>query len=57
MKLIAKARISGPFGVRDAGEELTTDAKTGADLVERRIAEEVPAASTAKTEKASTEKA
>lgn len=43
MKLIAKASISGPFGRREAGQELVVDADAGAELIERGLAEEAPA--------------
>lgn len=57
MKLIAKARLSGPFGVKERGEEFTVDAKSGAELIDRRVAEEAPAAPVTKAAKVTTEKA
>lgn len=56
MKLIAKARLSGAFGVRERGEEFTVDAKSGAELIERGVAHEAPAAPVAKPAKAAAEK-
>lgn len=56
MKMIAKARLSGPFGVKERGEEFTVDAKTGAELIDRRVAEEATAAQPAKASKSTDEK-
>jgi len=56
MKLKAKARLSGPFGVVDRDDEFTTDAKSGADLVERGLANEVAVAQTVKADKSTVEK-
>ena len=57
MKMIATARLSGPFGAKEPGEEFTVDAKAGAELIERRIAEEITAAPATKAKKSADEKA
>ncbi|MBA1200455.1 hypothetical protein G7009_01385 [Pseudomonas capeferrum] len=57
MKMIAKARLSGPFGVKERGEEFTVDAKTGAELIDRRVAEEATATQPTKASKSTDEKA
>ncbi len=43
MKMIAKANLSGPFGNVESGAEFSVNAATGAELIQRGIAEEVPA--------------
>ena len=43
MKMIAKASLSGPFGNVEPGVEFTVNAASGAELIERGIAEEAPA--------------
>jgi len=57
MKMVATARLSGPFGVKEPGEEFTVDAKAGAELIERRVAEEMTAAPAAKAKQSLDEKA
>lgn len=41
MKVRALASLSGPMGRRAAGDEFVVDAALGAELVSRRVAEEV----------------
>jgi len=43
MKVRALAGLSGPMGSKRAGDEFIVAAELGADLIQRKLIEEVPA--------------